>query len=372
MSALHPLSPFCRAVQMLLRTGAALLLGLAYAGPPTFAAAQSAASAAEPDGGQPVVIGRTYTLRSAVMGGDRRILVRLPAGYAEQPNRRYDVVYLIDGGAEQDFPHMAGLAQSTELNGTFTPFILVGVETVKRREEITPPVRNPAPYVAEMGIAPGGSARFRRFLAEEVKPWVEARHRTSGRDAVMGESLAGLFVVEALFEAPTLFDDYIAVSPSLWWEDMKYGREAERRLAGLPPGSRRLYLTLADEGFLHEEGVERLVAALRKAAPPSLQWMYVPQGDVETHASIYHPAALDAFRAFYGRPAQFGIPGALLSGRPLRERTPEELARRDRPCARETARPATPAETRTGHDAVTYECLLYDLGPRPAAGRFDR
>ena len=153
---------------------------------------------------------------------------------------------------------------------------------------------------------------------------------------------------------------------------MKYGREAERRLAGLPLGSRRLYLTLADEGLLHQEGVERLVAALGKAAPPGLQWMYVPQGDAETHASIYHPAALDAFRAFYGRPAQFGIPGALLSGRPLRERTREELARRDRPCTRETARLATPAETRTGHDAITYECLLYDLGPRPAAARFER
>ncbi|HEX8444265.1 MAG TPA: alpha/beta hydrolase-fold protein [Allosphingosinicella sp.] len=321
---------------------------------------------------QPIVIGEVHVLQSRVLGQDRRITIRLPTGYADKPDRRYDVVYVIDGGPEQDFPHLAGLVQSADVNGTFEPLILVGIETVKRREEITPAVADPAPYVAELGVAPGGAARFRRFLAEEVKPWVEARYRTSGRDAVMGESLAGLFVVETLFEMPVLFDDYIAVSPSLWWERMKYGREAAAYLRRLPPGRRRLYLTLADEGYWHEQGVDALVAGLKKAAPADLQWMYVPQGGTETHASIYHGAALDAFRAFYGTPSRIYLPGALLSGRPLRQRTPQEEIRRARECTREVARKTNPGETRTGHEKITYECLLYDLGPRAAEGRFDR
>jgi predicted alpha/beta superfamily hydrolase len=216
---------------------------------------------------QPILIGEVHRLNSRVLGQERRIAVRLPTGYSEKPNARYDVVYLIDGGPEQDFPHIAGLAQSAEVNGTFEPFILVGIETVKRRQEITPAVADPAPYNAELGVTPGGSANFRRFIAEEIKPWVEARYRTSGRDSVMGESLAGLFVVETLFEAPQLFDDYIAVSPSLWWERMKYGRDAAAYLRRLAPGERRLYLTLADEGYWHEQGVEALVAGLKKAAP---------------------------------------------------------------------------------------------------------
>jgi hypothetical protein len=306
------------------------------------------------------------------MGANRRIVVRLPGGYGAEPQRRYDVVYVIDGGPEQDFPHLAGLAQSADVNGTFEPLIVVGIETVRRREEITPPVANPAPYVAELGVAPGGSARFRRFIAEEVKPLVERRFRTSGNDAVIGESLAGLFVVETLFEAPALFDDFIAVSPSLWWDDMKFGREAATRLRRLPPGRRRLYLTLADEGFRHEQGVDQLVAALRAAAPADLQWLYVPQGDSETHASIYHGAALDAFRAFYGTPSRIYLPGPLLSGRPVRARTPAEEARRARPCSRAVARRTTPAETRGQEDAIAYEFLLYDLGPRSVVGRFDR
>lgn len=306
------------------------------------------------------------------MGADRRIVVRLPAGYAAEPQRRYEVVYVIDGGPEQDFPHLAGLAQSADVNGTFEPLIIVGVETVRRREEITPPVADPAPYIAELGMPPGGSARFRRFIAEEVKPLIEHSFRTSGNDAVIGESLAGLFVVETLFEAPNLFDDFIAVSPSLWWDDMKFGRDAASLLRRLPPGRRRLYLTLADEGFRHEQGVDQLVAALRTAAPADLQWLYVPQGDSETHASIYHGAALDAFRAFYGTPSQIYLPGPLLSGRPVRPRTPAEEARRARACTRAEARRTTPAETRANEDAIIYECLLYDLGPKATSGRFDR
>jgi len=347
-------------------------LALALGAPATAGPTASDLSPPAGERVQPLVLGEIHTINSRVMGSDRRVVVRLPAGYASDTARRYKVVYVIDGGPEQDFPHLAGLAQSAEVNGTFEPFILVGIETIRRRSEITPPASDVDMYEAELGARPGGSAQFRRFIAEEIKPWTEGRYRTSGHDAVIGESLAGLFVVETLFEQPDLFDDYIAVSPSLWWENMKYGREAADRLRRLPAGQRRLYLTIADEGYRHQEGVDLLVAGLEAAAPRQLQWLYVPQGDAETHASIYHGAALDAFRAFYGLPARIYLPGPLLSGSPLRQRTAQENARRAEPCGRENGRRTTPAQTRTGHDAITYECLLYDLGPRAAAGRFDR
>jgi predicted alpha/beta superfamily hydrolase len=359
----------------MLRSTGSLTVGLllvALAAGAAVAQAPASAPVAEAAKPQPLIMGEVHSLKSKIFGTERRVVVRLPAGYAAEPAAKYNVVYAIDGGPEQDFPHLAGLAQSAEVNGTFEPFILVGIETVKRRSEITPPARDTAAYVAELGTTPGGSAAFRRFIAEDVKPWVEARYRTSGNDAVIGESLAGLFVVETLFEAPTLFDDYIAVSPSLWWDEMKYGRSAAGSLAKLPKGSRRLYLTLADEGYRHEEGVKQLIGALEKSAPSDLQWLFVDQGDTETHASIYHGAALDAFRAFYGTPSRIYLPGPLLSGSPLRARTAAEEARRARECTRGSARSTTTQATRTGHEAISYECLLYDLGPRAAKSRFRR
>ncbi len=56
----------------------------------------------------------------------------------------------------------------------------------------------------------------------------------------------------------------------------------------------------------------------------------------------------------------------------MRPRTAAENVRRDQACTRESARSTTPAETRVGHDAIAYECLLYDLGPKASVGRFER
>ncbi len=108
--------------------------------------------------GIPVTIGTTYIIASEVMGMDRRITVRLPYGYGEENNaeRTYTVVYLIDGGPEQDYPHLAGIAQLHDTNYAFDEFFLVGVETVDRRAEISPPVRDPEQY-ADLGAVPGRS-----------------------------------------------------------------------------------------------------------------------------------------------------------------------------------------------------------------------
>ncbi len=322
--------------------------------------------------GQPFATATTHRVHSTILGGERRITIRLPAEYAAEPERRFPVVYLLDGGPQQDFEHIAGIAQSREMNASFAPFILVGIESVNRRHELSPPVVDHAPYQASLRAVPGGSARYRDFLRDELKPMIAASLRTSGEDAVMGESLAALFVVETLFEEPALFDDYIAISPSLWWEQMKYPREAADRFARFPAGERRLYLTVANEGDWHREGMERLVDALREAAPPGLQWIYVPVGDSETHGTLFHPMALDAFRTLYGTPTREYKAERLIGGRAPLERSAEEQARMDAPCTRDTAWRTTPGAAAAGRDRLYYRCLLYDLGPLAREGNLRR
>jgi len=332
-----------------------------------------AAQSSQPPAGQPVSIGTSYTIPSSVYGDERRITVRLPAEYAAEPERRFPVVYLLDGGPEQDFPHIAGLAQSREINGSFAPFILVGVETVQRRRELSPPV---APEMLELyrkdfGAEPGGAGQFRAFLAKDVKPWVEAHFRTTGKAALMGESLAALFLVDTLLAAPGMFDDWIAASPSLWWNDLAFAKALPARLKAAPAGPERIYLALADEGGWMEEGVERLVDALRDHAPAGWQWAYVPFGDSETHGTHYDLAALDAFRLFYGEPLHIYRPHRLIGGEGG-ARTPEEQALLDAPCTRATAVRTTPEATRVAQARLYYRCFLYDTGPRAREGNFER
>ena len=269
----------------------ALALTLLTAAP---ALAQSA-----PAEGRPIVTGQSLTLESKVLKDTRRINVHLPASYAKAADRTYPVLYLLDGGEQEDFPHIVGLAQLGELSWTFREMIVVGIEGVDRKHDLTHPTR----VAKERSDFPtsGGSAAYRRFLGEELKPWIAARYRTSGETALIGESLAGLFVVETFLKQPALFDAYIAASPSLWWDDQGLACGAAADLARWPAGERRLYLTIGDEGTTMQAGVDKVVAALKTAPPKGLTWTYDPMPQ-EHHSTIYHPAALKAFRAVWPGP----------------------------------------------------------------------
>ena len=251
----------------------------------------------------PIIIGHSLTMQSAILGQTRRINVHLPAGYATS-DKTYPVLYLMDGGEKEDFPHIAGLAQLGELSWTYREMIVIGIEGVDRRHDLT----HPTSVAKEKADYPttGGSHAYRRFLAEELKPWVAARYRTSGESAIIGESLAGLFVIETLLKQPTLFDAYIAASPSLWWSDQALARGAAADIAQWPAlGQRKLYLTIGDEGTTMQAGVDKVVAALGAAKPAGLTYVYDPMHQ-EHHSTVYHPAALRAFRTVWPGPRPEG------------------------------------------------------------------
>lgn len=273
------------------------LLLLAFAAAPTAAQPPAPGARAAVPEGAPIPIGTSYTIMSRHLEGARTINIRLPAGYSEQPNRRWPVLYLLDGGLEQDFPHIAGIAQLADISWTFQPFILVGVQSVRRPYELTFPASDER--YGEYQRPNGGSERMRAFLREEVRPFVEARVRASGEDIIMGESVAGLFVVETLLRAPDMFDTYIAVSPSMWWNRGALAAEAPGLLRRQDGTRHRLYLTAGNEGGTGRQAVDRLLAALEASAPAGLEWRFVDRATAETHATIYHPAALDALRSLY-------------------------------------------------------------------------
>lgn len=241
----------------------------------------------------PLVMGDTFTLASKVLGETRRINVFRPALYDDSLTVRLPVIYMPDGGVGEDFPHVAGLVQIGSLNGTMRPCLLVGIENTQRRRDMTGPTENPE----DRKIAPkvGESAAFRRFLREELIPTIEARYRTTSERALVGESLAGLFVMETFFLQPDLFDTYLAFDPSLWWNREALLQGAEARLRAEPDLRKTLYFASSDEPGLVATA-QKLSEILTRAAPPGLRWHYEPM-PAETHGTIYHPAALRAFRA---------------------------------------------------------------------------
>lgn len=232
----------------------------------------------------------------AALEADREVNVVLPLSYADNPERRYPVVYMLDGGVAQDLMMQVGVARWTQMWGRTQDFILVGIETKDRQRELLPPTTDEE--ALEAWPSAGESGAFRTYIRDDVKRMVESRYRTDGRDFLVGESAAGHFVVETLLVEPALFDGYAAISPSLWWEGQLLAKLAEARGAGTAP----LFISIANEGQTMDEGVRRVVAA-RGADSPTC---FADRPD-QTHAITFHallPGAL-----------QFLLPGE----RPLPE-----------------------------------------------------
>jgi predicted alpha/beta superfamily hydrolase len=149
----------------------------------------------------------------------------------------------------------------------------------------------------KIGPRVGGSEAFRKFIRDELMPQVKSRYRTTGETAIVGESLAGLFVVETFLLDHDLFDTYIAFDPSLWWNDQKLVSDAGRRLRARPKLEKALYFASSGDD-LRIGATQRLADALGKDAPAGVRWHYEQMPD-EKHSTIYHPAALKAFRALF-------------------------------------------------------------------------
>lgn len=261
---------------------AALALGLP-------AAAQEVAPAG------PLAIGETFVIESQALGERRRINVYRPPIYGDTAGLRLPVLYMPDGGIAEDFLHVAGLLQVSVMNGTMRPFLLVGIENTERRRDLT----GPTEVAEDRKIAPrvGGSAVFRRFIRTELMPAIERRYATTDESAIVGESLAGLFIVETFLLEPDLFDTWIAFDPSLWWNDRGLLKTAEQRLRAGGYAGKRIYLASSGESELAADAA-KFADVLEAVAPAGAAWHYRPMPE-ESHGTIYHPAALAAFRLLF-------------------------------------------------------------------------
>jgi predicted alpha/beta superfamily hydrolase len=229
-----------------------------------------------------------FVVQSKALGESRPVNVHVPARY--RPSEPLPVLYMPDGGMDEDFPHVVRAVDSLIASGTIRPVIIVGVPNTQRRRDLT----GPTTVKSDSAIAPvvGGSATFRRFLRDELIPEIERRYRTTRERAIVGESLAGLFVVETFLNDPALFTHYVALDPSLWWNKGALVESATAKIAAFGPAPRSLYLASSVEPST-AIGCAKIDALLRAAKPRGLRWSYTPRPDL-THANIFSSLELTA------------------------------------------------------------------------------
>ena len=139
-------------------------------------------------------------------------------------------------------------------------------------------------------------SNFKEFFDIENKCHCAAdwHARATRETAVVGESLAGLFVVETFLLEPELFDSYFAFDPSLWWNGQRLVAGAAERLRARTDQPKALYFASSEEPSTAVPA-QKLADILSKDAPAHTRWHYEKM-PAEHHSTIYHPAALLAFR----------------------------------------------------------------------------
>ena len=221
-----------------------------------------------------------FTIKSSVLGEDRTILVRTPAGY-DANKIKYPVLYMTDGDA-----HMAHTAATVEFlarNGRMSELIVVGITNTDRTRDLTP-TKAVGPNAGQFPTA-GGADRFLKFIETELIPEIEKNYRVQPYRILAGHSFGGLFTIHAMITRPELFNSYVAVSPSLQWSDETTLKRAEEFLKERKEFNATLFTSLGNEPGDIGDAFDLFRQALAKTQIKGFAWEAQQLAD-EDHGSV--------------------------------------------------------------------------------------
>ncbi|HOZ79877.1 MAG TPA: alpha/beta hydrolase-fold protein [Ferruginibacter sp.] len=259
---------------------------------------------------KPFVLGLIDEIQSNVLAEKRILNIYLPEGYNQQDTTTYPVIYLLDGSADEDFIHIVGLVQfnSFEWINQVPKSIVVGIATVDRRRDFT----FPTSIKADKKKYPtsGQSDRFTSFIETELQPYIDSSYKTNHDKTIIGQSLGGLFATELLLKKPALFNRYIIISPSLWWDNGSLFNQTSDLLTANYTQQTDIYIGVGKEGLTPTETprvmeVDANVLAEKikttKSNKVKVFFDYLPEED---HGTIMHQAVSNAFRLLYPKNIQ--------------------------------------------------------------------
>lgn len=249
---------------------------------------------------KPFVLGVIDEIQSLELNEKRILNIYIPDGYNLKDTTKYPVIYLLDGSADEDFIHIVGLVQfnSFEWINQVPKSIVVGISTVDRRRDFTFPTTIEADNKAHPTA--GHSAKFISFIEKELQPYVQTKYKTNNSKTIIGQSLGGLLATEILFKKPTLFNKYIIVSPSMWWDNGSLFNQSVSNFENTD-----IYIGVGKEGLTptanpHVMEVDANVLADKiknlKRKNVHIYFDYLP---LENHATIMHQAVSNSFRLLY-------------------------------------------------------------------------
>lgn len=223
------------------------------------------------------------TIKSAVLGEDRVVLVRTPAGY-EGNKVSYPVLYMTDGDAH--IGHTASTIEFLTGNGRISDLIVVGITNTDRTRDLTPAKSTNKNAAGELQFpTSGGADNFLKFIETELIPQIEKQYRVQPYRILAGHSLGGLFAIHSMISKPGVFKSYVAVSPSLQWENGEALKRAEEFLKNQKEMKVTLFVSLGNETGAIGTSFDSFKEILSKTNIKGFEWQAERMAD-EDHGSV--------------------------------------------------------------------------------------
>ncbi|MEO6849573.1 MAG: alpha/beta hydrolase-fold protein [Mucilaginibacter sp.] len=267
-----------------------------------------------------IVLGKAHILASKILNEKRKIWVYTPPGMSDPENRdkRYPVIYMLDGNAHFSWSNKTA-QQLCGISGirVCRDMIIVAITNTDRIRDFTPtpssigPEGNPVKAFETSG----GGEVFIDFIEKELVPYIDSVYPTDHYKAIFGHSLGGLTVMNILINRPGLFDAYVAIEPSMWWDGKKLLKQAHGALKNITFNGRKLYLGIANtmpDGMsfqevradnsgatAHMRSVLELANMLEANPGNGLKYASEYYSDCD-HGSVTHKAGYDALSFLFG------------------------------------------------------------------------
>jgi len=242
----------------------------------------------------PLAIGEKVEFHSRILNEQRILNIYLPNGYLQDSLKKYPVIYLLDGSIDEDFIHISGLVQFGSFSwiNMIPETIVVGISNIDRKRDFTFPTNNKKDKKAFPTT--GKSENFINFIQKELQPFIDKNYNTSTIKTLIGQSLGGLLATEVLLKKPDLFDNYIIVSPSLWWDG-----ESLLKIKPIAYQSKKsISISVGKEGEVMERTAKELFEKLELEKKENTK-LFFEFFEKQNHGDALHLSVYNAFEKIF-------------------------------------------------------------------------
>jgi predicted alpha/beta superfamily hydrolase len=233
------------------------------------------------------VIGDKISFESNVLNERRTIVVIPPFNYKDRPGEKYPVVYVLDPGNNL-FATFGIVNYYSDMLKIMPRSIIVGIVSSDREKDYLPTPSKEQP-------TGGGADKFLRFINSELVTLIDSTYPANSERCIIGHSAGGLFAIYALENQPDLFNSFICIDPSLWYDEQSCVKAMSKFLKDNKGIKKSIFVSLSKE---KEMGVFPFIEVLEKYAPEGINWDYIHYKN-ETHNSLGFKSICAGFEMIY-------------------------------------------------------------------------